>query len=138
LTILLGPSTALAWIAAVLTGVLVFPVLLPWVPTKDFSSKGFILGIIVALPFAIAFSLIQSEAPLWAVLLGGAAYLLALPPVTAFFSLNFTGSSTYTSRTRVMQEMARYVPVMVGMFSAGVILMLVLTVLRFIGVVRWI
>jgi uncharacterized membrane protein len=39
-------------IAAVLAGVVLFPLLLPWIPTQAFSSKGFVLGGIVALPFA--------------------------------------------------------------------------------------
>ena len=41
-------------IAAILAGVVLFPLLLPWLPTHNFSTKGWILGAITALPFAAA------------------------------------------------------------------------------------
>jgi hypothetical protein len=44
---------ALAVIAATLAGELLFPILLPWLPTNDFSTKGLILGGLAALPFAL-------------------------------------------------------------------------------------
>jgi hypothetical protein len=31
-------------VAAILTGVVLFPILLPWIPTHDLSTKGLILG----------------------------------------------------------------------------------------------
>ena len=40
-------------VAAILAGVVLFPVLLPWLPTNNFSTNGYILGGIVALPFAL-------------------------------------------------------------------------------------
>ncbi|MGD2143248.1 MAG: mercury methylation corrinoid protein HgcA, partial [Anaerolineae bacterium] len=46
-----GPRASMAVAAAVLAGVILFPILLPWLPTHDFSSKGFILGGGVAFPF---------------------------------------------------------------------------------------
>ncbi len=49
-----GFVPALAALAAVLGGCVLFPLLLPWLPTREFSSKGFILGTLVALPFASA------------------------------------------------------------------------------------
>jgi hypothetical protein len=49
-----GLLAAVALVAAILAGVVLFPILLPWLPTRDFSSKGFILGGMVALPFALA------------------------------------------------------------------------------------
>jgi hypothetical protein len=55
-------------------------------------------------------------------------YLLAMPPVTAFLALNFTGCSTYTSRTGVKKEMFKYIPVMAGMFVIGVAILLVTAV----------
>jgi len=40
--------------AAILAGAALFPILLPWLPTRDFSSQGFVLGGPVVLPFIIA------------------------------------------------------------------------------------
>ena len=126
-----GPSLAAATVAAILAGAALFPILLPWLPTRDFSSKGFILGGIVALPFALA--ALSGDALWWQRAIGALAVLLALPPVTAYLALNFTGATTFTSKSGVKREMATYIPVMAWMFGGGVLLTLVTTVLRWLG-----
>ncbi|MCX6699143.1 MAG: hypothetical protein NTV68_04320 [Methanomicrobiales archaeon] len=47
-----GWLPAAGFLAAVLAGTVLFPVLLPYLPTDDFSTKGLFLGIIIAAPFA--------------------------------------------------------------------------------------
>lgn len=122
-----GLLAAMAVVAAILAGVVLFPILLPWLPTRDFSSKGFILGSLVALPFALASLLRHPDAAWWLRVGGALTFLLPLPPVTAFLALNFTGSTTFTSRTGVRREIFTYVPVMAWMFGIGVILTIVLS-----------
>ena len=131
---LAGPVAALAAIVAVMAGTVLFPVLLPVLPTKDFSSKGLLLGGVVAIPFAIAFASAPAL-PGWATTAGALAPLLIIPAVTAYLALNFTGSTTFTSRTGVKKEIFRYVPVMALMAGAGVIIGIVLGVSRLIGVI---
>ncbi len=128
-----GPVAGLTAIAAVLTGTVLFPALLPYIPTHDFSMKGFILGAIVAIPFAAAF--VQAPG------LSGIAQIIAIlvpfliiPAVVAYLALNFTGSTTFTSRNGVKKEIFRYVPAMVLMAGAGTILGIALGVLRLMGV----
>ena len=117
-----GWLLSLAAVAAILAGVAFFPILLPWLPTHNFSSKGFILGALVALPFAIA-SFFVHPAWAWGWQVGQAAgLLLMMPAVTAFIALNFTGSSTFTSRTGVRREMNRYIPAMAWTFGTGIVL----------------
>ena len=117
-------------VAATLAGVVLFPVVLPWLPTRDFSTKGFILGGVVALPFAIA-RISGSLDVAWWVLAGRTLpFLLALPPVTAFLALNFTGSTTFTSRSGVRREIFTYVPIMAAMFASAIVLMVVFAVAR--------
>ena len=119
-----GWLAAAAAVAAILAGAALFPILLPWLPTRDFSSKGFILGIAVAIPFALAAWL---GAPEWAWWLRAGwvlAYALAMPPVTAYLSLNFTGSTPVASRSGVRREIMTYVPVMAGVFGVGALLTL--------------
>jgi len=48
-----GWSWALGIVAAILAGTVLFPALLFCLPTRDFSSKGYILGFLTALPFAV-------------------------------------------------------------------------------------
>jgi hypothetical protein len=128
-----GLLAAAGAVAAILAGVVAFPILLPWLPTRDFSSKGFILGGAVALPCALAVFLGNPQAALWRQIGGVLSYLLALPPVTAYLALNFTGSTTFTSRSGVKREIFTYVPIMAWMFGAGIVLAIALPLIRLLG-----
>ena len=134
LLLLSGPVAALAAIVAVVAGTVLFPVLLPFIPTQDFSTKGLLLGGVVAIPFAAAFASTPAV-PGWAALIAALVPLLIMPAVTAYLALNVTGSTTFTSRTGVKKEIFRYVPIMVFMAVAGIILGIVLGVSRLMGVI---
>jgi hypothetical protein len=133
LGLLVGPLAGLAAAAAVLAGAALFPALLPLLPTAQFSSKGFILGAVVALPFAVVAILQPAGSPWWLRLGWALAFLLAMPPVTAYLALNFTGSTTFTSKSGVAREMKRYIPIMAWTFGAGALLAIGLAVTRWIG-----
>jgi len=124
-----GFLTSMGAVVAILAGVVLFPILLPWLPTRDFSSKGFILGGLVALPFGLVVFLSSSDVAWWRQVGGALTYLLALPPVTAFLALNFTGSTTFTSRSGVQREIFTYIPVMAWMFGIGIVLTIVLSLI---------
>jgi len=129
-----GSLAALAAIMAVLAGTVAFPLLLPFLPTRDFSTKGLILGMIVALPVAGAF-VSNPSGPVWMNAAGAGMALLLIPAVTAYLALNFTGCSTFTSRSGVKNEIFRYVPVMAVMAASGVVLGILLGLLGFLEVV---
>lgn len=130
---LAGIVASLAAITAVLAGTVLFPALLPFLPTKDFSSKGLILGVLIALPFA-GYNATHSLLFQWANVLAGIIPLLIIPVVTAYIALNFTGCTPYTSRTGVKTEIFRYVPLMVTMAGCGIALSIFLGILWFLGV----
>ncbi len=52
--------------------------------------------------------------------LDAAAWLLILPAVSAFFAMNFTGASTYTSLSGVKREMRFAVPAQIAGVIIGV------------------
>lgn len=131
---LAGPVASFAAISAVLTGTVLFPALLPILPTKDFSTKGLILGFIVAIPFSYLYALTPGL-PGWAAGAGALVPLLIIPAVVAFMALNFTGSTTFTSRTGVKKEIFRYVPIMAAMAALGIIIGIVLGASRLMGVI---
>jgi hypothetical protein len=54
--------------------------------------------------------------------------------VTAFLALNFTGSTTLTSRSGVRAEIYAYIPWMAALFGVGVMLFVVLLLARVLGV----
>jgi hypothetical protein len=131
---LAGTVAALAVVFTVVAGTVLFPILLPFIPTKDFSTKGLFLGGIGAIPFAGAFYS-DTSLPIWARFMAAITPLLIIPAVTAYFSLNFTGSTTFTSRTGVRKEIFRYIPVMTLMAVSGTILGIVLGLTRLMGVI---
>jgi hypothetical protein len=88
----------------------------------------------VAIPFAIAFASDPAQ-PGWARLIAAITTLLIMPAVTAYLALNFTGSTTFTSRTGVKKEIFRFIPVMAFMAVSGIILAIVLGVNRLLGVI---
>lgn len=134
LFLLFGLPAALGAIAAVLAGTVLFPILLPFIPTRDFSTKGLILGAVVALPFSAAFFW-GPAVPGWPNVLAALVPLLAMPPVTAYLALNFTGSTPFTSRTGVKKEIFRYVPFMATLLVSGIALIAILGVLLLLGVI---
>jgi hypothetical protein len=131
---LAGPLLALAAITTALAGTVFFPVLLPFIPTHDFSTKGLILGGIVAIPFAVAFAT-NSTMPLWENALISLVFLLIMPSLIAYLALNFTGCTTFTSRTGVKKEIFRYVPIMALMLGSGIILSILLGVIELMKVI---
>ncbi len=95
--------------------------LLPWVPGRAFSLKGAILGLV----WAIAFLLLGGfPAPAFG-WLKAAAYFLLLPALSSFLTMNFTGSSTYTSFSGVDREMKFAVPAQLAAAVVSILLLLV-------------
>lgn len=132
---LAGPLAALAAITTVLAGTVFFPTLLPFIPTHDFSTKGLILGEIVAIPFAVVSFTTNSALPFWENILISLALLLIMPALTAYLALNFTGCTTFTSRTGVKKEIFRYVPIMAFMAGSGIVLSILLGVIALMKVI---
>lgn len=107
-----------AYLGAVLSGIVIGPLLLPWLPGRSFAVKGAIAGLLWS--------------GLFYVIAGGsgwngavvAALFLTLPAVSAFHTLNFTGCSTYTSRSGVKKEMRIALPAMGGALIVSICLLL--------------
>ena len=110
--------------AAALTGLALFPLLLPLLPFPNFSVKGFILGSIPAVGLGILQFLSKPDLAVGQRIGLSLPYILGIPALTAFFALNFTGSTTFTSPSGVRREIYRYIPRMAGM--AGISLLLII------------
>jgi acetyl-CoA decarbonylase/synthase complex subunit gamma len=110
-----GFTAALAYVGAMLAGVVLGPLLLPWLPGRSFAVKGALAGL--------------AWSGVWYQLAGGAGWsmptiaaaFLALPAVSGFYTLNFTGCTPYTSRTGVTIEMRRALPAMGLAIIVGVL-----------------
>ncbi|MDP4094186.1 MAG: mercury methylation corrinoid protein HgcA [Bacillota bacterium] len=110
-----------AFVGALLAGCVLTPVLLPWIPGKAFAWKGWLLGFI----WTVSVNLLNGypNAPEYSILKALGLFLI-LPSVSAFYAMNFTGSSTYTSFSGVIKEMKIAVPAIVLSISAGILLIL--------------
>lgn len=109
----------LPYIGAIIAGTLVMPALLPVLPFRMFSLKGLVLG--TAWGLLVIFnhdSFMYSNG--WLVFAG---HILLLSSITTFLSLNFTGSSTYTSLSGVLKETLLIVPIVVITSLLGMILL---------------
>ncbi len=124
-----GPTAFWATLAAVGAGVVLFPLLLPWLPTREFSTKGFLLGGLVALPFVARGLSGPGTGTGWTALATALSYFLPMAAVTAYLALNFTGATPVASRSGVRREIYRYVPLMAVMAAAGLLLLLGVRVL---------
>lgn len=114
-----GLYAVLMFLTGFLGGAFITPVFLPWLPGRAFSLKGAIAGLFlatgyVALGWKTPLSLSQG--------LNLFAWLMLLPAVSAFFAMNFTGASTYTSLSGVRKEMRVALPAQAAAVVAGTIL----------------
>jgi len=119
-----GLADFIAYAGAVFAGAFMIPVLLPFIPGRAFSFKGGLIGLLWAMG---AIWLNGWVNPLeWLPAIG---YLLVLPSVSAYLSMNFTGSSTYTSPSGVLKEMKIALPLMITASMSGSVLILLSRVL---------
>jgi hypothetical protein len=104
-----------AFLGAVFIGTVLVPALLPWIPVRRFSLKGWLLGFLWTAGF-LALRGAPVTAAGWSL---AAAYLLILPALSAFIAMNFTGSSPITSLSGVVKEMKTAVPLMILSVGLG-------------------
>ena len=105
-------SPALIYLGALLMGSVVTPILLPWIPGRAFSLKGAQIGLLWA--FIVSLTLAST----WSVA-NIIALFLIVPAIAAYFAMNFTGCSTFTSLSGVQKEMRIAVPVIILFIVSG-------------------
>lgn len=116
-----GAWSALVFLATWLGSTALVPVLLPWLPGKAFSVKGFWLGLAFLLMFAGYVVLSHNTSESWP---GLAAWCLTIPTTASFVAMGFTGSTTYTSLSGVRREMRLAVPMQLVCIIGGIVLWL--------------
>jgi len=101
---------------AYFAGVVIAPLLLPFVPLRAFAAKGAFWGIAITfgLSYLYPVSLLQTV-----------AFVMMHMSVASFMTMNFTGSSTYTSLSGVKKEMKIAVPLQIAFASAGILLFMI-------------
>jgi acetyl-CoA decarbonylase/synthase complex subunit gamma len=117
-----GTRAVIAFLGAALSGIVIAPLLLPWLPGRSFSVKGAVVGLVMVFVWYLSADARGSNAS------ATAAAFCAVPAVSAFFALNFTGCTPFTSRSGVKKEMRIALPIMgcaallgVGLLLSGLI-----------------
>jgi hypothetical protein len=112
-----GPAILKVFLAY-LSGIILTPLFLPYIPGRRFSVKGFYTGTFV---FIILLLLRYAGTNLLEI----SAWFLIITAISSFLAMNFTGSSTYTSLSGVKKEMKISVPVQIGFALSGIVLQVV-------------
>lgn len=107
-----GPAMLKVFLAYV-SGIVITPILLPYIPARRFSVKGFYAGTVV---FLILLFANYSGANI----LERISWFLIITAISSFLAMNFTGSSTYTSLSGVKKEMKISVPFQIGFVLIGI------------------
>jgi len=100
-----GGIAILALIAGIVSGAVLTPALLPFIPVREFALKGIITGLGISLVFLIA---LPAAVISWK---AGIALLLFMTTVSSVMAMNYTGTTPFTSPSGVEKEMKRYIPI---------------------------
>ena len=103
------------FLGSILAGAVVAPTLLPFIPGRAFAWKGWLVGLVWSIIFVFS---ISAD---WTLAL---FYLLVLPAVSGYLTMNFTGASTYTSLSGVVKEMKTALGALVVSAGLGFVLLL--------------
>jgi len=113
-----GLFAVLAILCAIVSGAVFSTLLLPYLPGRAFSIKGFFIGIVT---FLILLYLRDINLQAWPGRIETLAWLLIIPAISAFLTMNFTGASTYTSLSGVKKEMRWALPLQIAAIAIGII-----------------
>jgi len=114
-----GLFAALALLCAIIGGAVLNPLLLPYLPGRAFSIKGFSIGIFIALILLYLRNINLSVRP---ERIEAVAWLLIIPALSGYLAMNFTGCSTYTSLSGVKREIHWALPLEIACGVAGIIM----------------
>ncbi len=124
-----GYSIDLAWengslsiiylLVAYFSGCVLTPLFLPWIPFRSFSLKGLFTGWLTA---GIIFYFLSRSTNIIEII----SWFLMMGSISSFLSMNFTGTSTYTSLSGVQKEMKISLPAQIIAAGIGFITWIIL------------
>jgi acetyl-CoA decarbonylase/synthase complex subunit gamma len=114
-----GLFAVLALLCAIIGGAVFNPLLLPYLPGRAFSIKGFSIGIVIAL---LLLYLRDINLSAWPGRAEALAWLLIISAVSGYLAMNFTGCSTYTSLSGVKREMRWALSLEIALGAVGIVM----------------
>ena len=92
-----------AFALGIFAGAVLAPACLPWIPGKAFAVKGSVAGLIVGIG---ALLILQGNISM----LEALSLILVILSISSYLTMNFTGSTPYTSPSGVEKEMRIAIP----------------------------
>ena len=92
-----------AMVTGILSGAVITPALLPYIPGREFALKGLVVGSLTGVIMLGGFPTVVFSA--------GLALFLFCLAISSFLAMSFTGTTPFTSPSGVEKEMKRYIPV---------------------------
>ncbi len=117
-----GTLAVTGLLTAMLAGTVATPLLLPWLPGRAFSLKGYFAGLALGALHALFWWSATATLAGSLELLG---WMFLGPAFAAFLAMNFTGASTYTSLSGVKKELRFAVPLEIAGALGGLVLIVV-------------
>lgn len=108
-------SAILNVVLAYFSGIVITPVLLPYIPARAFALKGFYTGVVIFLITLVA-GITAGNMMLQI------SWFLIISAISSFMAMNFTGSTTFTSLSGVKKEMKIAVPLQIAFAISGLAL----------------
>jgi acetyl-CoA decarbonylase/synthase complex subunit gamma len=112
----MGLPVAILGAAALVAGTVITPLLLPWIPSRSFALKGYLVGLLItgSLVFLLPAAAVRN-------IILRAFSLVFFPAASSYLSLQFTGSTTFTSISGVERELKAGLPLYAaaGVFALG-------------------
>ncbi len=102
-----GSLGILSLVAGMVSGAVITPALLPFIPFRRFALKGIVTGIFCAALFLAAASATTMTIPGPA---GWSALFLFSVTISSYLAMNFTGTTPFTSPSGVEKEMKNFIP----------------------------
>lgn len=100
-----GLTAVFFFFAGIISGVIITPALLPFIPFKEFAAKGIVTGIVCAF---LSILIISPEIA-WSIPVISMG--LFTVTISSILSMHFTGATPFTSPSGVEKEMRRFLPV---------------------------
>ena len=110
-----GSAAAVATLLAILAGAMATPILLPWIPGRQFWLKGMQVGALTGIAAVLLSSGRTS-------IIGDLGLWVWTVVITSYLAMNFTGSTPYTSLSGVEKEMRRGLPLQIGGAALALVL----------------
>lgn len=94
-------------ISSIVSGAIIVPIFLPWIPGRAFAFKGALTGLIIGCPIGLLLRTSPGalEAP---------SLVLISMVISSYLAMNFTGSTPFTAPSGVEKEMRMAIPTQIG------------------------